>query len=187
MKVQTLNDLLLDELKDIYHAEKQLTKALPKMAKSSESEELRMAFQQHTEETKRQVARLERVFEHLEAKAKAKPCAGMLGLLEEGSEMMEQDAEGPLYDLGLVGSALRVEHYEIAAYTSLISMARQLGYSEVMELLRQNLMEEEATGKKLMQMSKGMLKSAPAAEDEYNDEDEPAGMEQEEEDEEVNV
>jgi ferritin-like metal-binding protein YciE len=168
MKVETLHDLFVEELKDVYHAEKQLVKALPKMAKSAESEELRDAFKQHLEETKGQVTRIEEVFEAIGAKAKAKPCAGMVG------------AEGPIYDLGLIGAARRVEHYEMAAYMGLISMAKQLGAMEAMERLQQNLQEEEATDKKLMQLSKGLLKRAPMPEDEYNDEDESADVEEEE-------
>jgi ferritin-like metal-binding protein YciE len=180
MKVETLHDLFVEELKDVYHAEKQLVKALPKMAKNAESEELRAAFQQHLEETKGQVTRIEEVFEAIGAKAKAKPCAGMVGIVTEGQEVMEEDAEGPIYDLGLIGAARRVEHYEMAAYMGLISMAKQLGAMEAMERLQQNLQEEEATDKKLMQLSKGLLKRAPMPEDEYNDEDESADLEEEE-------
>jgi ferritin-like metal-binding protein YciE len=180
MKVETLHDLFVEELKDVYHAEKQLVKALPKMAKSAESEELRDAFKQHLEETKGQVTRIEEVFEAIGAKAKAKPCAGMVGIVTEGQEVMEEDAEGPIYDLGLIGAARRVEHYEMAAYMGLISMAKQLGAMEAMERLQQNLQEEEATDKKLMQLSKGLLKRAPMPEDEYNDEDESADVEEEE-------
>jgi ferritin-like metal-binding protein YciE len=187
MKVETLNDLMVEELKDVYHAEKQLVKALPKMAKSAESEELKAAFQQHLEETKGQVTRLEQVFEQLGAKAKAKPCAGMLGLIEEGTEMIAQDAEGPVYDLGLTGAALRVEHYEIAAYNALIGMAETLGQQEVVDLLQENLAEEEATKDKLMEMSKEMVAEAPTADDEYNDEEESTEIDEEEEDEEVSV
>lgn len=186
MKVETLNDLMLEELKDVYHAEKQLVRALPKMAKSAESEDLKAAFQQHLEETKGQVARLEQVFEQLGEKAKAKTCAGMQGLIAEGAEMIEQDAEGPIYDLGLTGAALRVEHYEIAAYNALIGMAEQLGQQEVVDLLQQNLAEEEATSEKLMEMSKELVGEAPTAEDEYNDEEDETEVD-EEEDEEVSV
>lgn len=187
MKVETLQDLFLEELRDMYHAEKQLVRALPKMAKSADSEELRDAFVQHLEETKGQVTRIEQVFEHLEQKAKGKPCAGMQGLVEEGQEMVSQEAEGPIYDLGLVGAARRVEHYEIAAYSEILAMAEQMGESEVIELLRQNLSEEEATDKKLSQLSKNLLAEAPTADDEYNDEEEDGEGVTEEEEEDIAV
>ncbi|HYZ86886.1 MAG TPA: ferritin-like domain-containing protein [Bryobacteraceae bacterium] len=181
-KVETLHDLFVEELKDIYHAEKQLLKALPKMAKASESQELKEAFQQHLEETRNQVTRIEQVFEEVGAKAKAKPCAGMQGLIAEGQEVMSENTQDALYDLGLIGAGRRVEHYEIAAYSGVIAMAKQLGHTGALELLQENLSEEEATDKKLMQLSKGMIKRAPMQE-EYDEEEGVAeDAEQEEED-----
>jgi ferritin-like metal-binding protein YciE len=116
MNSEQLTQLLIDEIKDIYHAEKQLVKALPKIAKACDSEELGEAVREHLEETQNQVARLEKVFELLNTPAKGKLCKGMQGLLEEGSEVMEDEAAGPIRDLAIIGVAQRVEHYEISAY-----------------------------------------------------------------------
>jgi ferritin-like metal-binding protein YciE len=147
--VASLNDLLIEEMKDIYHAEKQLTKALPKMAKAAEDETLKSAFTSHLEETQGQIQRLEQAFQLLGTEPKAKTCPAMQGLIEEGQEIISEEMEAPWNDAALIGAAQRVEHYEIAAYTSLIAFAERLGNSEVAELLQQTLDEEEAADEKL--------------------------------------
>jgi ferritin-like metal-binding protein YciE len=141
---KTLEDLFLDTLKDVYHAEKQIIKALPKMARAAGSAELKTAFTTHLEETRGQVVRLEQVFELLDKAARAKPCAAMLGLVEEGQEIMEEFT-GPALDAGLLSSAQAVEHYEIARYGTLAAWADELGMGEAAGLLRETLAEEKKT------------------------------------------
>lgn len=143
MPVQNLEQLLIDELKDIYSAEKQITRALPKMAKAAKSPELKQAFETHLEETRGQIERLDEIFETLGKKATGKTCHGMQGLVEEGSEMIQELDKGDVRDAALISAAQRVEHYEIAAYESLIEMARALGETEVRQLLERNLEEEK--------------------------------------------
>jgi ferritin-like metal-binding protein YciE len=145
----TLHELLVDEIKDLYHAEKQLTKALPKMAKAASHEDLREAFEAHLEETREQVTRLEEVFEALGEKPKANPCHGMAGIIEEGSELMQEDAEAAVMDAGLIAAAQRAEHYEIGSYGTCVAWAQLLGLDDVAALLEQTLEEEKATDKKL--------------------------------------
>src|SRR5262245_61424011 len=116
MKIDSLDTLLLEEIKDLYDAEKRLVKAIPKMAKAANSDELRSALEEHLEVTRNQVSRLEEVFELLDAKPKAKSCAGMQGIIEEGQETLQQDGEPALLDAAIIGAAQRVEHYEMAAY-----------------------------------------------------------------------
>jgi ferritin-like metal-binding protein YciE len=147
--LKTLHDLFIDELKDVYSAEKQITKALPKMAKVATSDQLRAAFEEHLAVTETQIARLEKVFELMEQSPKGKKCAAMEGLLKESAEMMEQNAEPAVMDAGLIGSAQRVEHYEIAAYGTLASFARELGLDEVVGLLEETLEEEKQTDETL--------------------------------------
>jgi ferritin-like metal-binding protein YciE len=171
MKIQTLDDLFLENLKDVYNAEKQLLRALPKMAKAASSEDLRNAFREHTEQTKGQVTRLEQVFETLGQKAKSKTCNGMKGLVEEGQEVMEEDASDPFGDLGLIAAAQKVEHYEISAYGTLRTFALAMGQKEVAGMLQQTLQEEEATDKKLTGISKTLMKNAPRAEEEEDEEE----------------
>ncbi|HXG89212.1 MAG TPA: ferritin-like domain-containing protein [Vicinamibacterales bacterium] len=174
----TLHELLVDEIKDLYHAEKQLTKALPKMAKAASHEDLREAFKSHLEETRGQIGRLEEVFAALDEKVKAKPCAGMAGILEEGSNMMEEDAEASVMDAGLIAAAQRAEHYEITAYGTCVAWARLLGLDEVAELLEQNLEEEKAADQKLSALAESEINAAAVAEgqpEEGDDEDEEAG------------
>jgi len=174
MKVDTLEALLEEELKDLYDAERQLVKALPKMAKAASSEELRNAFQEHLEVTKGQVERLEEVFGMLEAKPKAKPCAGMRGLIEEGQEIMQMDAEDEILDAALIGAAQKVEHYEISGYGSARSIADALGNEDVAELLQKSLDEEEQADSTLTQICEGLLESTAAmsGEDEEEEEEE---------------
>src|ERR671920_632696 len=139
----TLHEMLVDEIKDLYHAEKQLTKALPKMAKAATHDDLREAFEMHLEETQEQITRLEEVFEALGEKVKAKPCPGMAGIIEEGNDTMKEDAEGAVMDAALIAAAQRAEHYEIGAYGTCIEWARLLGLNEVVSLLEQTLEEEK--------------------------------------------
>ena len=153
----TLQDLFLDELRDAYHAEKQLLKALPKMAKAASSPELRRAFERHLEETKRQVERLDQIGEELEVKMTGKKCKGMEGLLAEGRELMEEDLEEDALDAGLIGAAQKVEHYEIAAYGTARTHAEMLGYRRIAKLLQQTLNEEGATDKKLTQLAESVV------------------------------
>src|ERR1700676_1498642 len=148
MKVEKLDQLFEEELRDIYDAEIQLVKALPKMAKAASSEELREALTEHLEQTKGQVQRLEEIFESLGVKPKGKPCAGMKGLIAEGQEVMEEDATEEMMDAALIGAAQRVEHYEIAAYGTARTFAEQLGNDEAAELLQLTLTEEKEADRK---------------------------------------
>jgi ferritin-like metal-binding protein YciE len=160
----TLHDMLVDEIKDLYHAEKQLTKALPKMAKAATHEDLREAFEMHLEETREQVTRLEEVFEALGEKVKAKPCPGMAGILQEGKDTMEEDAEGAVLDAALIAAAQRAEHYEIGAYGTCAEWARLLGLDEVAGLLETTLEEEKAADKKLTSLAESEINQAAVAE-----------------------
>jgi len=148
-----LKDLYIDELKDIYSAETQLVKALPKMAKAAASEELRSGFEEHLEQTKGHVARLEQIFQALEEKPTGKKCMGMEGLIKEGGEAAGEDYEDDAKDAALIGAAQRVEHYEIAAYGTVRAMAEQLGENEAMDLLSQTLQEEKDTDVKLSNLA----------------------------------
>jgi ferritin-like metal-binding protein YciE len=154
MANEGLKELYIDELKDIYNAETQLVKALPKMAKAASSEELRSGFEEHLEQTKGHVQRLEQIFEMLDESPKGKKCKGMEGLVEEGSEVMEEDFEDALLDAALIGAAQRVEHYEIAAYGTVRAFAEELGESEHVSLLDQTLEEEKETDEKLTELAK---------------------------------
>lgn len=153
MTKDSLTELYVDELKDIYSAEKQLTKALPKMAKAASSEELRDGFQEHLEQTKGHVQRLETIFEMLGKKPTGKKCMGMEGLVKEGAEIMGEDFSDEVMDAALISAAQRVEHYEIAAYGTVCAYADLLGESEHAELLRQTLEEEKETDQKLTELS----------------------------------
>lgn len=159
-KIQTLEHAFVEEIRDLYDAEKQLTRSLPKMAKAASSDQLRDAFQEHLEVTKGQVARLEQVFQMLDEKARSKPCKGMKGLVEEGREHIQTDAQAHIKDLALIGAAQKVEHYEISGYGTVRTMARQIGRKDVAELLEETLKEEEATDKRLTQVAKALYKDA---------------------------
>ncbi len=150
-----LEDLFLDGLKDIYYAEKKILKALPKMAKSAESEEVSAAFEKHEAETEAQIERLEQVFQLLDKPARGKTCPAIDGILEEGTEIMEEYKKAPALDAGLVAAAQAVEHYEIARYGTLIAWAEQLGMTEAVELLKATLGEEEATDEALSALGEG--------------------------------
>ena len=148
-----LRELYIEELKDLYNAENQLVKALPKMAKAASSDELRQGFEEHLEQTKGHVQRLEQIFQALGESPKGKKCKGMEGLVEEGSEVMQEDFEGALMDAAIIGAAQRVEHYEIAAYGTVCAFAEELGESEQNSLLNETLQEEKETDEKLTQLA----------------------------------
>ena len=153
MSNQGLKELYVDELKDIYNAENQMVKALPKMAKAASSEELQQGFEQHLEQTRGHVQRLERIFKSMDENPKGKKCMGMEGLVKEGSEVMREDFEGAVMDAALISAAQRVEHYEIAAYGTVCEFARILGEPEQASLLKQTLDEEKETDEKLTQLA----------------------------------
>ena len=160
----TLHDAFLDELRDAYDAEKQLLKALKKMAKAATSPDLSAAFQSHLEETQGQVTRLEQAFGSLDEKVKGKHCDGIAGIIEEGASVMEEDFDESTMDACLIASGQRAEHYEMAAYGTLVEWARLMGYSEAATLLQANLDEEKAADKKLTALAKaGINKSAAKA------------------------
>jgi ferritin-like metal-binding protein YciE len=140
---KTLQDLFLHTLQDIYHGEKQITKALPKMAKAAESPKLAEALRTHLKETEDQIQRLEQVFELIGEKAKAKPCEAIKGLVKEGDEVMEEAANGDVRDAGLIAAGQAVEHYEMARYGTLVAWAKQLGKDQAAQLLEQNLLVEK--------------------------------------------
>jgi ferritin-like metal-binding protein YciE len=152
MANETLETLYINELKDLYNAEQQLVKALPKLAKNAESEELSEAISHHLEETKNHVTRLEEVLQKLEENPRGKKCMGMEGLIKEGSEVLEE-FEGKVLDAGLISAAQRVEHYEIAAYGTVCAFAELLGRSEDLDLLKETLEEEKQADEKLTQLS----------------------------------
>jgi ferritin-like metal-binding protein YciE len=149
MESNALKKLYIDELKDLYSAENQLVKALPKMAKAAASEDLRNAFDEHLEQTRQHVTRLDKIFQELEESPKGKKCRGMEGLIEEGGEMIEEEPEPEELDAGLIAAAQRVEHYEIAGYGCVRTYANLLGESEAASLLEQTLAEEKETDQKL--------------------------------------
>jgi ferritin-like metal-binding protein YciE len=157
VKIDTVDKLLEEELKDIYDAEKRLVKAIPKMAKGASSEELRAALEEHLEVTKGQVGRLEQVFELLGKPAKSKPCGGMKGLIEEGDEVLGEDTSEELMDAAIIGAAQRVEHYEMAAYGTARTFAEHLGNKKVATLLQETLDEEKEADEKLTEISEQLL------------------------------
>jgi ferritin-like metal-binding protein YciE len=163
MSLDSLQSLFVEELRDIYNGEKQLLKALPRMAKAAESPPLRQAFTKHLRETEGQVQRLETILQNLGQAVRGKQCKGMEGLVEEGKEKMEKEGEGPVIDAALIASAQKVEHYEIAAYGCLRTYAQILGHDEAAKLLEQTLAEEEAADKKLTQLGEGGINKAAMA------------------------
>jgi ferritin-like metal-binding protein YciE len=152
-----LIEVLIDELRDMYSAENQLVKALPKLAQGANNKELASLFTTHLEETKGQVGRLQQVFEILDEKPTGEHCNGMEGVIEEGADALEKDEEGASFDAGLVGAALRTEHYEIAGYTATIEMAKVLGLTDVVGLLTENLNEELNASKKILAAGQPIL------------------------------
>ncbi len=161
-KEKTLNDLFLEALKDVYHAEKQLLRALPKMAKAAESEELRAAFQTHRDETEGQIERLEQVFEIVGKPARGKTCQAMQGIIEEGKEVMEEFADSAALDAGILAAAQAVEHYEITRYGSLKTWAQELGMTDAVGLIDQNLQEEKKTDMLLTELAEARVNTKAA-------------------------
>jgi ferritin-like metal-binding protein YciE len=152
-KQKTLNDLFLDGLKDIYHAEKQVLRALPKMARAVKNDQLRQSLEQHREETNGQIERLERLFEMVEKRASGKPCQAMQGLIEEGQEHLEEYKDSPALDAAIIAANQGIEHYEIARYGTMRTWAQQLGMTEAVQLIEQTLEEEKKTDQLLTQMA----------------------------------
>ena len=177
MKLETLEDVLVDELQDIYHAEKQITKALPKMAKAANSEDLRNALQQHLEQTRHQIERLERVFESMGRRVKAKACRAMQGLIEENDEVLEAVKKSPAADAAIICAAQKIEHYEIASYGSARTHARQLGLHQQAQMLQETLDEEGQADERLTQIaeSHANVHAAEAGEGEDGSESESSG------------
>ncbi len=170
----TLHDAFIDELRDVYDAEKQITKALPKMAKAASSPELRAAFEEHLEQTRGHIERLEEAFASIEEKVRGKHCDGIAGIIEEGKSVMGEDFDDATMDASLVAAAQRVEHYEMAAYGTLVAWARAMGHSEAADLLQENLDEEKETDEKLTALAEGGINqdAADAAHPEEEDEEE---------------
>ncbi len=161
--MESVHELLIEQMRDLYDAEKQLVKALPKLAKTASNEQLKEAFQEHMEQTRGHVQRLEQAFELLDQKAKSKPCEAMKGLVEEGKDTMEEDLGDALMDSAIIGAAQKVEHYEIAGYGTLKSWARSLGLDEVAELLEATLAEEKQADQKLTEVARDILIEAGAS------------------------
>ena len=157
MKLDTLKTLYVDELRDLYNAENQLLKALPKMAKAASSEELKDAFEKHLEQTKTHVERLEEVFEDIGEKPKGKTCKAMKGLIEEGSEILQEDGEESVIDAGIIVAAQKVEHYEIASYGSVRTFAQLLGKDQSAELLQTTLDEETEANELLNNLAEDIV------------------------------
>jgi len=153
MPTDGLRELYIDELKDLHNAENQLVKALPKMAKAASSEELRQGFEEHLEQTKEHVQRIEEIFKALDESPKGKKCVGMEGLVKEGSEIMKEDFDDAVLDAALIGAAQRVEHYEIAAYGTVAAFAKLLGETQHASLLEETLEEEKETDEKLTELA----------------------------------
>jgi ferritin-like metal-binding protein YciE len=176
----TLHDAFVDELRDTYDAEKQLTKALPKMAKAASAPPLRSAFEAHLKETQGHVARLEQVFATLDEKVRGKHCDGVAGIIEEGKSIMEEDFDDTTMDACLIAAGQRAEHYEMAAYGTLVAWARVMGHTEAAALLEQTLNEEKAADEKLTSLAEGGINQEaadaahPADEDEDDEERVPS-------------
>ncbi|MEO7133700.1 MAG: ferritin-like domain-containing protein [Vicinamibacterales bacterium] len=181
MAGNNLREALVDEIRDLYNAEKQLTKALPKMAKASTNDQLRTAFKEHLEETQGQITRLERVFEMLDEKPRGKHCAGMAGIIEEGNEKLEEDMEDAVMDACIIKSAQSAEHYEIGSYGTAIAWAEALELTEIAEILEETLAEEKAADAKLSALAEsGINEAATAGESEDDSDEEDEDGEEEE-------
>jgi ferritin-like metal-binding protein YciE len=163
MSVETLEDLLTHELKDLYSAETQILKALPKMAKAATNHELKTAFEKHLKQTEEQVQRIETIFDSLDGKPRGKKCVGMEGLIEEGAELIQEDMPESLLDAALIGAAQKVEHYEIAAYGTARALAERLGMKDAVGLLQTTLDEEGETDKVLTSIAQRVNSKAEAA------------------------
>ena len=169
MRLDTLEKLYISELRDLYSAENQLLKALPKMAKGASSPELKDAFEKHLEQTKGHVQRLEQLFEQLEESPQGKTCQAMKGLIKEGSEILKEDGEDSVLDAGLIVAAQKVEHYEIASYGSVCTFAELLGKDEAAELLQSTLDEESETNEILTQLAESIVNPEAVGETELAD------------------
>jgi ferritin-like metal-binding protein YciE len=179
MEAKTLHDAFIDELRDLYNAEKQITKALPKMIKAATAAPLADAFQSHLKETEGQIKRLEQVFESLGEPAKSKACDGMSGILEEGKNLMGEDFDDATMDACLIAAAQKVEHYEIGSYGTVIAWAESMGHDEAVRLLKITLDEEESTDEKLSSLATGGINEQAASlahgdEEDEEEEDSPA-------------
>lgn len=163
MEMESLKELFVDELKDLYSAENQILKALPKMIKKATSPELKRGFEKHLKETEVHVERLEKIFQQLDESPRGKKCKGMEGIIEDGKELMEEDAEPEVMDAGLIGAAQHVEHYEMAGYGCVRTYAELLGLSKVAELLQKTLDEEKATDEKLTELASNINVQAEEA------------------------
>lgn len=170
MKLDSLDKLYVEELRDLYSAENQLLKALPKMAKGASSEELRQALEDHLEETKEHVSRLEEIFDALGEKPTGKTCHGMKGLIEEGSEILEEKGEESVLDAGIIAAAQKVEHYEIASYGTVRTFANLLGEDDAAELLQQTLDEEGDADKRLNELADDIVNPEALSESEQEEE-----------------
>ena len=175
MAQKTLKDAFIDELRDTYDAERQLTKALPKMARAATAAALKDAFSSHLEETQGQIVRLEKVFEMLGERARGKHCAGIAGIIEEGASIMEEDFDEAAMDACLIAAGQRAEHYEMAAYGTLVAWARAMGHTEAADLLQETLDEEKAADEKLTTLAEGGINQEAA------EQAQPSGDEEEEE------
>jgi len=173
----TLHNAFIDELRDAYDAEKQLTKALPKLAKAATNGKLRAAFETHLKETQGQIARLEQVFQSLDEPVRGKHCDGIAGIIEEGKSVMEEDFDETTMDACLIASGQRAEHYEMAAYGTLVAWAQVMGHTQAAKLLQQTLDEEKAADKKLSGLAEGGINQAAAdgAHADENEDDELVG------------
>jgi ferritin-like metal-binding protein YciE len=181
-KTNTLQDLLIDELKDLYSAETQLTKALPKMAKAANDEGLRAGFEEHLDQTHEHIARLDRVMELLDASPKGKTCKAMKGLVAEGEEKIDEDASPAVKDAALICAAQKVEHYEIAGYGTVRTFAELLGQDEIVSLLQETLDEEAETDRKLTELASSLnLKAESADEEEESSSEDSKSKDDEEE------
>ncbi len=163
MSIKTLEDLFIHELSDIYSAEKQLTKALPRMARACENPDLAAAFTTHLDETQGQIERIDQVVELCGIRLKRMKCAAMEGLVEESKEVMEEVEKGPVRDAALIGGAQKAEHYEIASYGTLCEIGKQLGYNDAVRLLKETLAEEKATDEKLTLLAQSGMNAQAAA------------------------
>ena len=171
----TLHDAFLDELRDSYNAEKQLTKALTKLAKAASNPKLRQAFESHLEETQGHIERLEQVFESLDEKVRGKHCDGIAGIIEEGKSIMEEDFDDTTMDACLIAAGQRAEHYEMAAYGTLVAWAQAMGHTDVAKLLQQTLDEEKAADKKLSGLAEAGINQTAADAAHPDEEQEPVG------------
>ena len=169
MAVKSMQDLLIEELRDVYSAEKQLAKALPKLAKAASNESLKQAFQTHTEETNSQIERLGQVFEKLDTRTRGKTCHAMEGLIDEAREILEMNLPPEMLDAALIGAAQKVEHYEMAAYGTLTSMLKAMGETKAASLLAQTLQEEKDTDELLTQLAESEVNPAALGKRPAND------------------